>query len=219
MTASGSGAVTISWEGTAEGFNGTYGDVLHLCAADAGTCGPGAPGSVLFTYVPAEGATSATLSPGVAVTDSGGAPTSLPTGSYALQAVSYQAADPPDDTTPVPIPIGDLLNIQIGGARDLTVWHQSTARASVDASCPSGWTPSWAQWPNDGAGGHVCNRQIYAYYPDEPVPEPGWVAPDTAWQVAVGRADAQAPCPQGWTPSWAQWPNDGAGGFVCSSAR
>jgi len=39
------------------------------------------------------------------------------------------------------------------------VWHQSYARASADAVCKDGWYPSWAQWPNDGTGGWVCNRE------------------------------------------------------------
>lgn len=40
-------------------------------------------------------------------------------------------------------------------------WHQSMGRNSSDADCPSGWNPSWAQWPNGGTGGFVCNREIY----------------------------------------------------------
>ncbi len=47
------------------------------------------------------------------------------------------------------------------------------------------------------------------------------------WYQAVGRPSADAPCPataaaeasagwSDWTPSWQQWRNDGAGGFVCS---
>jgi hypothetical protein len=37
----------------------------------------------------------------------------------------------------------------------------------------------------------------------------------TTWQWAVERAGADAPCPDGFDPSWAQWPRDGAGGYVC----
>lgn len=55
------------------------------------------------------------------------------------------------------------------------VWHQAFERASEEGACesPSGetpwqgsftgqreWAPSWAQWPNDGAGGWVCERYI-----------------------------------------------------------
>lgn len=53
------------------------------------------------------------------------------------------------------------------GSKDLTVWYQSIARGSADATCPEGYNPSWAQWPNDGAGGWVCNRDVLAYYPWE----------------------------------------------------
>ena len=30
--------------------------------------------------------------------------------------------------------------------------------------CPSGWNPSWAQWPNGGLGGPVCNEPTYTNY-------------------------------------------------------
>lgn len=30
--------------------------------------------------------------------------------------------------------------------------------------CPGGWNPSWAQWPNGGTGGPVCNQPSYTNY-------------------------------------------------------
>lgn len=50
---------------------------------------------------------------------------------------------------------------------------------------------------------------------------------DQVWHQSVGRASAEAVCPASdsadvaagwseWTASWEQWPNDGAGGYVCS---
>lgn len=36
-------------------------------------------------------------------------------------------------------------------------WVQSYGRGREEA-CRSGWHPSWAQWPNQGAGGFVCTR-------------------------------------------------------------
>ena len=40
------------------------------------------------------------------------------------------------------------------------VWHQSySIKQSMD--CASGWDQSWAQWPNDGSGGYVCNRVVF----------------------------------------------------------
>ncbi len=36
------------------------------------------------------------------------------------------------------------------------------------------------------------------------------------WQQAYGRASATDSCQDGYTPSWATWPNGGTGGFVCN---
>ena len=55
------------------------------------------------------------------------------------------------------------------GGEDLTVQMLATTRASRDATCPTGYAPSWAEWPFNGTGGWVCDRFIYAYYPDRPV--------------------------------------------------
>lgn len=60
------------------------------------------------------------------------------------------------------------------------VWHQSVGRSSATAECPTtteseaaiGWTPwtkSWAEWPNDGKGGYVCDRSI-VWAKDTPPP-------------------------------------------------
>ena len=40
-------------------------------------------------------------------------------------------------------------------------WFQSIGRPSQVDSCPVGWWPSWAQWPNGGTGGWVCSREIF----------------------------------------------------------
>jgi hypothetical protein len=39
--------------------------------------------------------------------------------------------------------------------------------------------------------------------------------PTEYWQLAYGRASAEATCDAGWSASWQQWPNAGAGGWVC----
>lgn len=39
--------------------------------------------------------------------------------------------------------------------------------------------------------------------------------PIPMWVQAYGRPSADAPCLDGWDPSWSQWPNHGTGGFVC----
>ena len=46
---------------------------------------------------------------------------------------------------------------------DMTMWQQSIGRSSGEASCPTGYTNSWAQWPNGNQGGWVCNRELRAY--------------------------------------------------------
>lgn len=39
------------------------------------------------------------------------------------------------------------------------IWVQQYARAQ-GASCADGYGQSWAQWPNNGTGGFVCNRYV-----------------------------------------------------------
>ncbi len=41
-------------------------------------------------------------------------------------------------------------------------WLQSHGRLSASDTCEAGWSSSWAQWPNGGTGGFVCNR-VLAY--------------------------------------------------------
>lgn len=53
-----------------------------------------------------------------------------------------------------------------GSEPDMTLWHQSIGRSSSDAACPTGYSASWAQWPNDHKGGWVCNRELFAYQPN-----------------------------------------------------
>lgn len=73
--------------------------------------------------------------------------------------------------------VGGTLVAVAGSASADEVWYQSVGRASAEAPCPvstgteleAGWTqwsPSWAQWGNQGRGGFVCDRQItWAYSP------------------------------------------------------
>jgi hypothetical protein len=49
------------------------------------------------------------------------------------------------------------------GAGPTEYWHQSVGRASVDATCATGWSASWEQWMNDGKGGWVCTRDVVMY--------------------------------------------------------
>ena len=36
------------------------------------------------------------------------------------------------------------------------------------------------------------------------------------WHQSYGRDSATVVCDEGWYPSWAYWPNDGTGGWVCN---
>jgi predicted outer membrane repeat protein len=38
-------------------------------------------------------------------------------------------------------------------------WYQAISRGSADA-CPTGYAPSWAQWPNGGQGGYTCEASV-----------------------------------------------------------
>lgn len=64
-------------------------------------------------------------------------------------------------------PSGTLVNLGTlsSSSPDLTPWVQAYQRPSKDASCRSGWNPSWQQWPGNGVGGWVCTREVLAYAP------------------------------------------------------
>lgn len=48
-------------------------------------------------------------------------------------------------------------------AAEPQLWGQAYGRASSDAACQDGWSPSWAWWPNAGTGGFVCERAVTAF--------------------------------------------------------
>lgn len=57
---------------------------------------------------------------------------------------------------------------------------------------------------------------LTAFYSTNPCisSDPRLVPP--SWHQSFGRLSASEPCPAGWNPSWAQWMNNGSGGFVCN---
>lgn len=208
LTVTGTGTVTVTSDTPATTYNGVNtGSVARLCAPELATCRQ--EDDFIYTYYPAGGETEWIVSPGFPVINRSGATIGLPAGRYTLQVTEY-ASGARDTVDPVQIHVFST------SAPDLTVWQQSYGRADSGGSCGSGWQPGWAQWPGDGAGGFVCNREIYAYYPDLPVPTPGAAAGGAPWLQSVARSSAQAPCPDGYVPGWAQWPNDGQGGEVCN---
>jgi len=46
-------------------------------------------------------------------------------------------------------------------------------------------------------------------------PEPDLSQVPPSWHQAQGREEREALCPPGMAPSWAQWPNEGTGGWTC----
>ena len=57
------------------------------------------------------------------------------------------------------------LSVASGDSPDQTPWLQAYQRQGSAENCRSGWSPSWQQWPANGAGGWVCTRTVLAYAP------------------------------------------------------
>ena len=209
----GTGTVTVSWANTAQGISGGIGDTIQLCAGTATSCDPGSA-DVLFVFYPEDLSTSATLTVGTPVSTAGGAGATLTAGDYVLQVASVN----PTNTPPVPtyFLMGGLFPITISHSGDRPIWLQSFERTSGEEPCPRNWSPSWAQWPRERDGGFVCNRTMYADAEDEQVPDSPRASRGAPWLQSVARESSEATCPEGWDPSWAQWPNDGAGGPTCN---
>lgn len=60
-------------------------------------------------------------------------------------------------TTNTESPFIALATVPIGSAPPL--WMQSYSKPAAE-QCADGWSPSWAQWANEGTGGPVCNRYV-----------------------------------------------------------
>lgn len=206
---SGSGAVTLTWSGLAKGFDGTEGDSFQFCPPDSSRCRPN-DAEKMLTFYPAEGSTGAVLQVGTPVVLPDGTPTTLPAGQYTIQ--SYYVLNTSFDRR------SPTFQITIGPTGARPVWLQSFARASTEETCPRNWSPSWAQWPNDGAGGFICERSMFADAPDEQVPSAPPAAQGAPWLKSITRESMESECPEGWSPSWAQWPNGGAGGATCEGS-
>ena len=164
ITAIGSGTVTIvSNDDPATQYDpvSEEGTVAYVCAGGSSRCHQTDP--YLYSYFPAEGTDEWVVSPGFPVVNRENQTVGLPAGSYTLQVTEYDVPPIFERTNAV------FIDVFSTSEKDLTIWHQSHARHAQDAQCPDEWQASWAQWPNAGTGGFVCNRQIYAYYPDEPV--------------------------------------------------
>ena len=96
--------------------------------------------------------------------------------------------------------------------------NSGSGRNPGSSSWPSecGSTPGRGADPGDsrvvGLGGHGCIVITFGGGTATTVTRPPSPAP---WLQAYGRPFWNSPCDDGWTPSWAEWPNRGAGGFTC----
>ncbi len=77
--------------------------------------------------------------------------------------ITHDGADPDPDPHADPDTDGDVVEEELPPR---PLWHLSLGRASADAPCPAGYSPSWDYWPNNGTGGYVCNRVVFG---DEPL--------------------------------------------------
>ena len=56
--------------------------------------------------------------------------------------------------------IWEGLEAPAAGGSTPPPWFQSHGRIGANDTCEAGWSSSWAQWPNGGTGGFVCNRVV-----------------------------------------------------------
>ena len=152
--------------GSGSGIGGTQGPTGNVCptftpglgAAGGGGGGYGGGGSG-FSEVPdgggGGGGSTGPVGRSFSLTTNGGAIVTAGGNGYVYIT--------PDDTPRVSVE-GSQLPPDVFQSVGLP---QSGACSSVDdsalnwgGSSTGGWTPSWAQWMNDGHGGAVCNRVL-----------------------------------------------------------
>ena len=96
--------------------------------------------------------------------------------------------------------IGTIVNSTTDSVTVLTPSHGAgTVDVLLSTTCPRRLTPRSPLVD-------VTLASAFTYYDDTPQP----------WFQSIGRPSADALCPAGWNPSWAEWPNGHTGGFVCN---
>ena len=99
-----------------------------------------------------------------------------------------------------------IVGVGPGGSRNQTV------TITIPSNALSATSPRLGFQCFD-SGGDTTN-----YYNVTVVPAPSVAPVETLpppWLKAIGRSSSSASCPSGTTPSWAQWPNAGTGGWTC----
>jgi len=117
----------------------------------------GAPIGSAYELVVGSGTTAAV---GDVVTITWGSGIVTTTASLNASTIYVYVPNPTYTNPPVPVTPTLLVGTT---ATPIPMWHQAISRASATATCPDGYTGSWATWPNGGKGGYVCNRSVPAY--------------------------------------------------------
>ena len=162
-------------------------------------------GSVLTTTLTADGTIFADSSTNPCWVDS--SPTVDEGGNLALEA---DTSTDPDRVCPGTVTTVDALALQEpaenGGPTPTIALAPTSVAVDFDPDCAVAVDQRGFPRPFGGA----CDAGAYEWQPMPSAPPP--------WLLAVGRADAKATCPNGTSPSWAEWPFGGRGGYTCESA-
>ena len=129
---------------------------------------------------------------------------------------------------PLPAPTSGITWASVTGGPDgyVAVGHKGSAGYSAYSADAITWksvpiiNATWRSVQADDDGFIALG-----YYPGSGqtvVMRGALVAPNSAggyasspWVQSLARPTADAPCPAGWAPTWAEWPNDHLGGYVC----
>lgn len=98
-----------------------------------------------------------------------------------------------------------------GGPNDPASATNAVVILTLSASGSTRFTARWPSYPGDGG-----ELTIDVTVADGSAPGDASAPSVPEWVQAVGRLDADAPCPDGWLPSWQGWAMPVTGGWVCT---
>ena len=119
--------------------------------------------SVQGIYVDTVGTIYAATMSGLSISTDGGSTFTNYTTAEGLGSDFTYAVAASGDTIYVGSSGGLSISFSPASATPIPMWQQAIARASGTETCPEDYTPSWAQWPNNGTGGYVCNKFVPMY--------------------------------------------------------
>lgn len=86
--------------------------------------------------------------------------------------------------------------------------------AGLDGACAAAPVDGIDQRGYARPVGDACDTGAFEYRGEPPVQDPAQLPPPWFQAIARGGSDV---CPNGYAPSWAQWPNEAQGGYTCES--